>query len=105
MVDDVFSEDPRTALIALRRLTDDELPWIEQRVVARARAEGWNWATIGRLLQRSRASVRQRFAGARLILRPEQKTFTTDHERSVRRALSDIEHRHRFEQDDDPVAW
>ena len=47
LIDDLLGDDPRRALIAYRRLTVDEMPWIEQRVVALARRNGWNFARIG----------------------------------------------------------
>ena len=105
LIDDVLSDDPRTALIALRRLTDDELPWIEQKVVAMARCAGWNWATIGRLLARDRTSVRQRFDHVRLSLRPPTRTFTSAHEREMRESYADLQRRRRYDADDEPVAW
>lgn len=40
--------------------------WVEEvqdRAVARARADGMNWAEIGRALRLSRQAVRQRYAG------------------------------------------
>lgn len=105
LIDDVLSDDPRTALIALRKLTDDELPWVEQKVVALARCAGWNWATIGRLLQRDRTSVRSRFGGARLAMRQLPHTFASAHDREYRELLAEADRRRRFDADDDPVAW
>lgn len=60
LIDEALGDDPKRALIAARRLGDDHVPWIEARAVARARHEGWNWAQIGRLLGRTRQSVRAR---------------------------------------------
>jgi len=105
LIDEIMSDDPRTALIALRRLKDDELPWIEQKVVASARCAGWNWATIGRLLQRSRASVRQRFSDQRLAIRPSNRSDGQQFEHAFRSAMTEIERRRRYEADDNPVAW
>lgn len=101
----MLSDDPRTALIALRRLIDDELPWLQQKVVAMARCAGWNWATIGRLLNRDRTSVRQRFDQVRLTMRPPKRTFTSDHEHEMREATADLQRRRRYDADDEPVAW
>ena len=50
-------DDPRRALIACRLLTDDHLPWVECKVIALARREGWSWRRIAQLLMRSRQSV------------------------------------------------
>ncbi|CAB4886268.1 unannotated protein [freshwater metagenome] len=61
MVDDILGDDPRTALIAFRELSGEQLPWLEQRVVALARRDEWAWARIARLLGRSRQQVHQRF--------------------------------------------
>lgn len=107
-IDGVLSDDPRTALMALRRLTDDELPWIEARVVALARRENWNWATIGRLLGRSRASVRQRFDHARLSKRPAPPTWKTavDRElRAIRETSDELERRRQCDAADDSPGW
>ena len=62
LINDALADDPRAALIACRRLADDELGSIERRAVQRARQSGWTWARIGRLLGRTRQSVRARFA-------------------------------------------
>jgi len=62
LINDALADDPRVALIACRRLSDDEFASIERRAVRRARQEGWTWARIGRLLGRTRQSVRARFA-------------------------------------------
>ena len=61
MIDDIFSEDPRTAIIAFRELNDHHMPWLEKRVVALARREHWGWARIARLLGRSRQDIHKRF--------------------------------------------
>ncbi|MEO6126391.1 MAG: hypothetical protein ABIR32_22045 [Ilumatobacteraceae bacterium] len=75
LIDDVLSDDPKVALIALRKLTDDELPWIEHKVVSLARCADWNWAMIGRLLQRERSSVRMRFNNTRIAMRPVARSL------------------------------
>lgn len=62
LVNDAVADDPRVALIACRRLADREIPLIERKAVRRARQNGWTWARIGRLLGRTRQSVRARFA-------------------------------------------
>lgn len=50
------------ALVAYRRLTEEYLPWMEQRLVRRAHGQGSTWADIGRTLHRTRQAVRHRFA-------------------------------------------
>jgi hypothetical protein len=57
-----LGSDGRHAIVAVRRLLDEDLPWLEERAVRLARADGYNWAQLGRLLHRSRQAVRQRFA-------------------------------------------
>lgn len=37
LLDEVLGDDPRRSLIAVRRLHDDHLPWLEARAVAKAR--------------------------------------------------------------------
>ncbi|MCU0261106.1 MAG: hypothetical protein MUE78_08820 [Ilumatobacteraceae bacterium] len=58
LVDDALDHDPRRALIAVRLLADEHQPWLEERAVLTARAAGWSWARIGRLLGRTRQAVR-----------------------------------------------
>jgi hypothetical protein len=62
LINDSLADDPRVALIACRRLAHEEFASIERRAVRRARQDGWTWARIGRLLGRTRQSVRARFA-------------------------------------------
>jgi hypothetical protein len=61
MIDDILGQDDRNALIAFHELHDHQMPWLEQRVIALARRENWGWARIGRLLDRSRQHLHQRF--------------------------------------------
>lgn len=60
-VDAAGGDDPREALIAVRKLINDDLPWLERWAVDVARRDMWSWARISRLLMRSRQGVRQRF--------------------------------------------
>jgi hypothetical protein len=62
LITDALADDPRVALIACRRLADEEFASIERRAVRQARQSGWSWARIGRLSGRTRQSVRARFA-------------------------------------------
>jgi hypothetical protein len=59
-VEQAFEEDPRVALIALRQLLEEDIPWIERTVIRTARSQGYDWARIGRLLRRTRQAVRKR---------------------------------------------
>ena len=60
-VDAAGSDDPRHALIAVRKLINDDVPWLERRAIDLARREFWDWVRIARLLMRSRQAVRERF--------------------------------------------
>lgn len=61
-LNDALSEDPRVALVAVRQMIEEDIPWLERRAVRQARWYGYSWARIGRLLSRARQSVRERFA-------------------------------------------
>jgi hypothetical protein len=61
-IDEALGDDPRAALIAVRRLLTEELPWIEVRAVRMARSKGYPWARIGRALGRSRQAIQRRYA-------------------------------------------
>lgn len=56
-----LDDDPRSALGAVRRLTADELPWLEERAVRLARQNGMSWARIARLLALPRQTAHRRF--------------------------------------------
>jgi hypothetical protein len=58
---EALGDDPRLALAAVRLISEEDLPWLEDRAVRYARWHGYSWARIGRLLLRSRQSVRERF--------------------------------------------
>jgi hypothetical protein len=60
-VDAAGGDDPRTALIAVRKLINDDVPWLERRAVQLAGPDRWDWPRISRPLLRSRQAVRQRF--------------------------------------------
>ena len=56
----ILTGRPAAALGAYRVLVDDYLPWVERRLVHRARRSGSSWAGLGRLLGRSRQAAQQR---------------------------------------------
>jgi hypothetical protein len=60
-IDAAAGDDPRQALIAVRKLINEDIPMLERRAVCIARRELWSWVRISRLLMRSRQSVRERF--------------------------------------------
>ena len=78
LVDEMWGDDSRRALVAYRRITEDHLPWLERRAVLAARRRGDSWSMIGRLLGRSRQALQQRF----------DRQFTLDELRPVPRQLS-----------------
>ena len=60
-IDQALGRNPRVALVAVRQLLQEDLPWMEERAVRLARADGYTWGRIGRCLRRSRQAVRKRF--------------------------------------------
>ncbi|MDP2292570.1 MAG: hypothetical protein Q8M22_15370 [Actinomycetota bacterium] len=60
MMRDAAGTNPRMALAGVRALTK-ETDWLLVRAVRLARAEGYDWARIGRLLGVSRQAARKRF--------------------------------------------
>src|SRR5215212_5104115 len=60
-IDAAADDDPRQALIAVRKLINEDIPMLERRAVCIARRELSSWVRISRLLMRSRQSVRERF--------------------------------------------
>lgn len=100
LVDDVLGDDPRRALIACRLLTDDHLPWMECKVIALARREGWSWRRIAQLLMRSRQSVFTKHRAGSIAL-PARRPIGTEADRLVQRMFSADE---RFRRDSD-IAW
>ena len=108
---EALGDDSRLALAAVRRLADEDLPWLEARAVRYARWRGYTWARIGRLLLRSRQSVRERFRhldDQPLLWAQED---LDDAERAMRRsAIASADRRRRRELDDwaehgDVVPW
>ena len=87
LVEDALGDDPRKALIAYRKLTAEQLPWIEQRVVMLARQQDWNWARIGRLLGRSRSALLQRFSQCQMLPRPDPEAAQREFERELLRRV------------------
>ncbi len=109
-VEEALGNDPRKALVAVRQLAVVDLPWLEERAVRLARADGYTWARLGRLLQKSRQAVRKRFGeidGA-----PQPPPFrASSHDDLVigswSRARADVRRRQEFADlgPDDAVPW
>ena len=110
-IDQALSDQPRAAVIALRQLLDEDIPWIERTVIRRARADGYDWAQLGRLLRRSRQAVRKRYG----MFDATYESVSFDHSQSRAdptaeywRELADIKRQQRLEEwaaSDDVVAW
>lgn len=83
-VDEALGDDPRLALIAVRKLVTEDVPWLELQAVACARAYGYNWARIGRLLQRSRQALRTKYRATAPL------RFELSAERQLRPASLDV---------------
>ena len=60
LIHEILGWRTRPALASLRLLYDLYLPWLERRLVLRARRDGVSWTGIGRLLGRSRQAIQQR---------------------------------------------
>lgn len=111
-VDEMLAEDPRVALFAIRRMLDEEIPWLEQRAVRLARAHGKPWATIGRALGRSRQAVQQRYGELEQRWSPiphRRPPLADQMERERRSSLADIAARRELAARDaageDVVPW
>ncbi|MEI6496671.1 MAG: hypothetical protein WCO88_08360 [Actinomycetota bacterium] len=102
LIDDMQGDSPRLALAAVRALRG-EMAWLEQRAVAMARRDGYDWGKIGRLLGISRQAARQRFAAIPALPPPRAVDITGQREREI----ADVKRRARAarECDGDPVAW
>jgi hypothetical protein len=103
LLDDVLGQDPRRALIAYRQLADEHLPWLELRVVALAKREGWSLARMGRLLGHSRQTMHRKFRTIRPAL-PNDPDVDQQRANRAFRWWTDPTNRTAYI-DQDPVAW
>jgi hypothetical protein len=110
-IEQALTEEPREALVALRRLLDEDIPWIERTVIRRARAHGYDWARVGRLLRRSRQAVRKRYGRFDATYESidfDQSHASADPTAEYWRELAAIKRQERFEEwaaSDDVVGW
>ncbi len=109
-LDDATGPDPRLALVGVRRLLEEDLPWLEERAVRLARSQGYTWGRIGRCLQRSRQAGRQRFVALDGTPQPLPKQPVRDGDRIMsgfNGAKADARRRREFEELDpnDVVPW
>ncbi len=110
---EALGDDSRVALAAVRQLIEEDVPWLERRAVRQARWHGYSWARIGRLLMRTRQSVRERFAvldGQPLIFPTEDLERRDEYETLVIRARRRAADRRRMVEFDeldaaDAVPW
>jgi hypothetical protein len=110
-IDQVLDDDPRLALIALRQLLHEDVPWLERTAIRSARREGYEWSRIGRLLGRTRQAVRQRYGAIDGTFEPVRFDRPADGERlfaEYQRGLADRRRRQQLEQleaSGDIVPW
>lgn len=106
-VDQALCSDPRLALVGIRRLLQEDLPWMEERAVRLARSHEYSWGRIGRLLRRSRQAARKRFIDIDGTPQPlPRKPVTSDQitMRLVNGARADLRRRRELEELDRPMS-
>ncbi len=107
---DPRSADPRVALAGVQMM-EQECQWLLVRAVRLARAAGYDWGRIGRLLGRSRQSVRERFDRLAPLVGPlppglVREGVAAREFNQLYESLADARRRARLEADgDDVVAW
>ena len=107
MIDRALGSNPKEALIAARQL-EDEVRWLQQRAVAVARNNGYDWGRIGRLFGLTRQGARKRFPLAppaqppHVVRRNRELRQQREGEIVLRRWLDGTLARR---DDDDPVFW
>ncbi|MCB0981728.1 MAG: hypothetical protein H6513_04145 [Acidimicrobiaceae bacterium] len=69
LIDQVLGDDPKRALAAACQLRQ-EIVWLEQRAVAHARANGFDWGRIGRNLGLTRQGARKKFGNLTVAAPP-----------------------------------
>jgi hypothetical protein len=110
-IEQVLDDDPRLALIALRQLLDEDVPWLERMAIRTARREGFEWSRIGRLLGRTRQAVRQRYGSIDGTFEAVRFDRPTDGDRlfaDYQRGLAERRRRQRLEEleaSGDIVPW
>lgn len=60
LIDDALTGNPKAALIAARFLPG-EIEWLQRKAVMHARANGYDWGLISRLLAITRQGARQKY--------------------------------------------
>lgn len=109
LIDDALTGNPRAALVAARFLPG-EIEWLQRKAVMHARANGYDWGVISRLLAMTRQGARQKFGR----LRPPTASPYTIAMRRYRRPFEEGEQLLqrlkagaplRAPEPDDPVFW
>lgn len=105
---DAGGDDPRLALASVKALHDEQ-EWLLVRAVRLARAEGYDWGRIARLLGVSRQSARERFQRLAPVVGPTPphtrgRTPWQAHIVDVFESGADIRRRTEFESGD-AVFW
>jgi hypothetical protein len=105
---DARSSDPRLALAGVKFM-EDECEWLMVRAVRLARAAGYDWGRIGRLLGRSRRSGAPALRALAPIVGPCHRRARAQGHRhefdELYQRFADARRRREFETDDDIVAW
>ena len=108
----ILTGRPAAALVAYRCLVDDYLPWVERRLVHRARRAGSSWAGLGRVLGRSRQAVQERhdrtWSIADLVPPPPPPSPDHTERREIESMSADRRRRLAFDDADrhgEAVAW
>lgn len=101
---DAGGSNPRLALAAVKAL-EAEHEWLLVRAVRLARAEGYDWGRIGRLLGVTRQAARQRFERLAPLVGPTPphtrgRTPWEAHAADVTASIDDVRRRREFESGD-----
>lgn len=108
MIADAQGADPRLALASVKALAD-ETDWLLIRAVRLARAQGYDWGRISRLLGVSRQAARQRFDRLAPTVGPTMphtrgRTPWEQHATDLVESKVDLRRRREFESGD-AVFW
>lgn len=109
LIDDALMGNPKAALVAARFLPG-EIEWLQRKAVMRARADGYDWGVISRLLAITRQGARQKYGPWRaptaspysVAMRRYRRPFE-EGEELIRRLASGTPFR--APEPDDPIFW
>ena len=108
LVRDAGGNDPRLALASVKVLQDEQ-EWLLVRAVRLARAEGYDWGRVGRLLGVSRQAARQRYERLAPLVGPTPphtrgRTPWEAHAADLAESGEDVRRRREFESGD-AIFW